>query len=55
MTWLQLYKCGPLHVNARIFGVVMNDVSLDRRGHGYQRYRYYYGEKPALFVLARAG
>lgn len=38
-------------VNARIFGVVMNDVDLERRGYGYyyyyQRYGYYYGEKPS--------
>jgi succinoglycan biosynthesis transport protein ExoP len=38
-------------VNARIFGVVMNDLDLEKRGYGYyyyyQRYGYYYGEKPA--------
>jgi succinoglycan biosynthesis transport protein ExoP len=38
-------------VNARVFGVVMNDVDLERRGYGYyyyyQRYGYYYGEKPS--------
>ncbi len=37
-------------VNARIFGVVMNDIDLEKRGYGYyyyyQRYGYYYGEKP---------
>lgn len=38
-------------VNARIFGVVLNDVDLERRGYGYyyyyQRYGYYYGENKA--------
>lgn len=38
-------------VNARIFGVVLNDLDLERRGYGYyyyyQRYGYYYGEKPS--------
>jgi succinoglycan biosynthesis transport protein ExoP len=39
-------------VKARLFGVVVNAVDLERRGHGayyyyYQRYGYYYGEKPA--------
>lgn len=38
-------------VNARVFGVVMNDVDLEKRGYGYyyyyQRYGYYYGEKPS--------
>jgi capsular exopolysaccharide synthesis family protein len=38
-------------INARVFGVVMNDVDLERRGYGYyyyyQRYGYYYGEKPS--------
>ncbi len=37
-------------VNARFFGVVMNDVDLEKRGYGYyyyyQQYGYYYGEKP---------
>jgi capsular exopolysaccharide synthesis family protein len=36
-------------VNARIFGVVINDLDLEKRGYGYyyyyQRYGYYYGEK----------
>ena len=39
-------------VKARVFGVVVNAVDLERRGHGayyyyYQRYGYYYGEKPS--------
>ncbi len=39
-------------VNARIFGVVVNGVDIERRGYGYyyyyyQRYGYYYGEKPS--------
>jgi capsular exopolysaccharide synthesis family protein len=36
-------------VKARLFGVVINDLDLERRGYGYyyyyQRYGYYYGEK----------
>jgi capsular exopolysaccharide synthesis family protein len=38
-------------IKARLFGVVINDLDLDRRGYGsyyyYQRYGYYYGEKPS--------
>jgi capsular exopolysaccharide synthesis family protein len=37
-------------VNAKLFGVVINDLDLEKRGYGYyyyyQRYGYYYGEKP---------
>ena len=37
-------------IQARLFGVVINDVDLEQRGYGYyyyyQRYGYYYGEKP---------
>jgi capsular exopolysaccharide synthesis family protein len=36
-------------VNARLFGMVLNDLDLERRGYGYyyyyQKYGYYYGEK----------
>lgn len=36
-------------VNARIFGVVLNDLDLEKRGYGYyyyhQKYGYYYGER----------
>jgi capsular exopolysaccharide synthesis family protein len=43
-------------VKARIFGVVINDLDLERRGYGYyyyyQRYGYYYGEKQST-VSAR--
>lgn len=38
-------------VKANIFGVVLNDVDVERRGYGhyyyYQKYGYYYGEKPS--------
>jgi len=37
-------------VKARLLGVVINDLDIERRGYGYyyyyQRYGYYYGEKP---------
>lgn len=36
-------------VNARLFGVVINDLDIEKRSYGsyyyYQRYGYYYGEK----------
>lgn len=38
-------------VNARLFGVVVNDLDIETRSYGsyyyYQRYGYYYGEKQA--------
>lgn len=44
-------RASLVDVNANIFGVVLNDLDLERRGYGYyyyyQRYGYYYGEKPA--------
>ena len=45
-------------IQARLFGVVINDVDLEQRGYGYyyyyQRYGYYYGEKPEDAGKAKA-
>lgn len=44
-------KASLQDVNARLFGVVINDLDIEARSYGsyyyYQRYGYYYGEKQA--------